>query len=235
MSEKALQFYVWVAELGVVRVALLGCEWSVLYNCGCEWFAWLQVGKSLNFGVQGEQVWKKNGKYNSWKFKLKEENSQSKTDQTNNGCFICDRPHRAKNCPNCEATIVDNKSRKRSNSTIIRVNPLQLLNAICVEKTILTRRSASSGGCGLLEPESFESDMGWCAVVPCTHATSNDKCMREACLDNVANVQDSDALKQMQGRSRAMLECGIMWDVNKESQSWLGRGSLDCTMIVKTR
>ena len=61
--------------------------------------------------------------------------------------------------------------------------------------------------------------MGWCVVAPCTHATPNGKSTREACLDKVANVQDSGALKQMQGRCGAMPECRIAWAVNKESQS----------------
>ena len=61
--------------------------------------------------------------------------------------------------------------------------------------------------------------MSWCLVEPCTHTTANGKGMREACLDNVENVHDNDALKQMQGRSGAMLECGIEWAVNKERQS----------------
>ena len=58
--------------------------------------------------------------------------------------------------------------------------------------------------------------MGWCVMAPCTHATPNDKGMREACLDKVANVQDSDALKQMQGRNGGMPKCETVWTVNKE-------------------
>ena len=45
------------------------------------------------------------------------------------------------------------------------------------------------------------------------------KGMREACLDKMAYVQDSDTLKQMKGKSGAMLECGIVRAVNKKSQS----------------
>ena len=43
--------------------------------------------------------------------------------------------------------------------------------------------------------------------------------MREVCFDKMAYVQNSDALKQMQGRSGEMPECGIVWVVNKEHQS----------------
>ncbi|GFZ09270.1 carotenoid isomerase [Actinidia rufa] len=70
-------------------------------------------------------------------------------------------------------------------------------------------------------------------MAPCTHATPNCKGMSEACLDNVANVQDSDDLKQMQGRNRAMSECEIVWTVNKEraiNYGWrigIGSGSGD--------
>ena len=94
----------------------------------------------------------KNGKDNDAKFKPKADDSQSKTSQMKKGCLICDRPHRAKDCPKCEAlnAIVDDGRREGSNSKIIRVNPLELLNAICVEETIPTRTLAFSGGCGLL-------------------------------------------------------------------------------------
>ena len=61
--------------------------------------------------------------------------------------------------------------------------------------------------------------MGWCVVAPCTHATPNGKGMRKACLDKMTNVEDNDALKQMQDRSGAMLECEIVWAVRKDSQS----------------
>ena len=96
----------------------------------------------------------KNGKDNGSKFQPKADDSQSKTGQTNKGCFICDEPHRAKDCPKREAlnAIVDDGSRKVSNSDIISVNPLQLLNAVLVEETIPTRTSNSSGGGDLLQP-----------------------------------------------------------------------------------
>ena len=55
--------------------------------------------------------------------------------------------------------------------------------------------------------------MSWGVVVLCTHTTLNDKGMREACLDNVLNVQE------MQDKSEAMPECDIVWVVNKENQS----------------
>ena len=45
------------------------------------------------------------------------------------------------------------------------------------------------------------------------------KGMREACLDKMAYVQDSDNFKKMQGRSKAMPECEIVWAMNKEIQS----------------
>ncbi|GFZ17034.1 myosin family protein with Dil domain-containing protein [Actinidia rufa] len=52
----------------------------------------------------------------------------------------------------------------------------------------------------LLAPYSLGANTGWCVVTPCTHATPDGKGMREACLDKVANVQDNDVAKQMQGR-----------------------------------
>ena len=45
------------------------------------------------------------------------------------------------------------------------------------------------------------------------------KGIRETCLDKMTYVQDSDILKQMQYKSETMLECGIVWAVNKENQS----------------
>ena len=52
------------------------------------------------------------------------------------GCFICNGPHRAKDCPKIEKTtalvIVDDKASSDSNSPS-QVDPLQLLNAISGE------------------------------------------------------------------------------------------------------
>ncbi|GFZ09643.1 hypothetical protein Acr_21g0002420 [Actinidia rufa] len=69
--------------------------------------------------------------------------------------------------------------------------------------------------------------MGWCMVVPCTHATSNGKGMRETCLDNVASVQDNDTLKQMRNRSGAMPECGIVWDAVADRCMWQAGVKID--------
>ncbi|GFS34781.1 hypothetical protein Acr_00g0035970 [Actinidia rufa] len=55
----------------------------------------------------------------------------------------------------------------------------------------------------------------WCTLHP---RYSNGKGMREACLDKVANVQDSDAAAQMQGTSGVVPECVTMWVVNKDGQ-----------------
>ena len=116
-------------------------------------------------------------------------------------------------------SIVDDESKEISNSKIIRVNPLQLMNAIHIEETISMRMFAFFIGGGLLELQSLNTDIGWYVVAPYTHATHNGKCMREAYLDNAAKVQDNDVLKQMQSRSGAMTNCRIVWAVNKEIQS----------------
>ena len=55
----------------------------------------------------------------------------------------------------------------------------------------------------------------WCTLHP---HYSNGKGMREACLDKVANVQDSDAVEKMQGTSGVVLECVTMWVVYKDGQ-----------------
>ncbi|XP_057512871.1 inositol transporter 4-like [Actinidia eriantha] len=56
----------------------------------------------------------KNEKDNGSKFKPKADDSHSKTGQTNKYYFICDGPHRAKDCPKHEAlnAIVDDGSRE---------------------------------------------------------------------------------------------------------------------------
>ena len=95
----------------------------------------------------------KNEKNNGSNFKPKADDLHSKTGQTNNGCFIYDGSHWAKDCPKREAlnAIVDDGSKEGSTSKIIKDNPLQLLNAVCIEDTLLTKTSASFGGGGLLQ------------------------------------------------------------------------------------
>ena len=52
------------------------------------------------------------------------------------GCFICNGPHRARDCPKREkisalrASVGNGESRSSHDHTQVRVNPLQLLNAI---------------------------------------------------------------------------------------------------------
>ena len=105
----------------------------------------------------------KNENDNGAKFKPKADDSQSKTNQTNKGCFICDGQYRAKDTPKHEAlnAIVDDESGK----DIIRVNPLQLLNAIRVENTLPTRTSDSFGGMVVFYNPNFETqalvDVDW--------------------------------------------------------------------------
>ena len=60
--------------------------------------------------------------------------------------------------------------------------------------------------------------MGWYVVAPCTRTTLDGKGMREAYLDKLANVQDSDAMEQMQGTSGVVPECVKVWAVNKDAR-----------------
>ena len=94
-----------------------------------------ELGNPLTSEFSEKKSEWKNGKDNG----LKADDSQSTTGQKNKGCFICDGLHRAKDCPKREAlnAMVTNGSREGSNSDTTRVNPLQLLNAIHVEKTTL--------------------------------------------------------------------------------------------------
>ena len=52
------------------------------------------------------------------------------------GCFICNGPHRAKDCPKIEkltALVISNDKASTDSDSPFRVNPLQLLNAISGE------------------------------------------------------------------------------------------------------
>ena len=103
-----------------------------------------------------------------------------------------------------------------SDSDITRINPLQLLNAIRVKKTIPTRASAFSSGGGLLEPLPLNTGTGWCVVAPCTRNISDGKGIRETCLDKMANVQDTDDAEQIKGTSGVVPECVTVWVVNMD-------------------
>ena len=53
------------------------------------------------------------------------------------GCFICDGPHQARDCPRKEkldVIIIENGENSKTEAPT-RVDPLQLLNAILVEVT----------------------------------------------------------------------------------------------------
>ena len=51
------------------------------------------------------------------------------------------------------------------------------------------------------------------------------KGMKEACLDKMVYVQDSDAAKQIQGASKVLPECVIVWAVNKDWHQHVARQS----------
>ena len=111
-----------------------------------------KLGNPLTSKFKENKSRRKYGKDNGAKFKSKADGLQSKSGQMNKGCFIYDGLHWAKDCPKYEApnAIVDDGSKEGSNSDLIKVNLLQLMNAIHVEETLLTRTSDSFGGGGLL-------------------------------------------------------------------------------------
>ena len=89
----------------------------------------------------------------------KKNNSQSKTKQGNpqgkksSGCFICDGPHRAKECPkrkklNTFVKETEGESLKLSESEVAatRMNPLQLLNntEVEVEEELMSNKELAS-------------------------------------------------------------------------------------------
>lgn len=72
-----------------------------------------------------------------YKSKQKGEESQNKREKSNFGCFICDGPHHAKDCPKREklnAIVTKNDKDGSDSDGPTRVNPLQLLNTIHSDK-----------------------------------------------------------------------------------------------------
>ena len=75
------------------------------------------------------------------KYKHKGDSSQTNGGKSNKGCFICDGPHRAKDCPKREklnAMVAEDGKGESDSEGPTRVNPLQLLNAIHVDKAPTT-------------------------------------------------------------------------------------------------
>ncbi|GFY87400.1 hypothetical protein Acr_05g0010390 [Actinidia rufa] len=149
-------------------------------------------------GMEYKSGWK-NGKDNGSKFKSKADDSQSKNDQKNKGCFICDGPRRAKDSPKHETlnAIVVDGSREGSDSDITRVNPLQLFEY-----------NSCRG-------DSTDEDVGFfCGTCTSPHG----KGVRKACLDKMANVQDNDVAEHMQGASGVVPECVTVYADNSQRQ-----------------
>lgn len=88
----------------------------------------------------GSKKWDKGQKFKPWT-----DDKQKDKGNSSKGCFICEGPHRAKDCPKREKlnaiSVDDGKDAESDSDDNIRVNPLQLLNVIHTDKEPTSQRS----------------------------------------------------------------------------------------------
>lgn len=145
-------------------------------------------------------------------------NQSYKQAKRTSGCFICDGPHRAKDCPKRErvSAIVAEMGNSSSDSTPPHLSSLQLLNAITVEKDTSQK--------GLLYAMVKVNGREVLAMLD-TGATNNFVAEKEAKRLGLKTVQNSFKLKAVNSEARPTQGTAM---VDLKVGEWEG----ECSLMV---
>ncbi|XP_059664093.1 uncharacterized protein LOC132309845 [Cornus florida] len=117
----------------------------------------------------------------------------------NYGCFICNGPHRVRDCPKREklsAIVADSKGDSDSESGPTRVNPLQMLNALTKEQSMELK--------GLMFIQVTLNGKEVLAMVD-TGATHNFIAQREVSNFNLKLIPYANKMKAMNSEAKPVL------------------------------
>ena len=139
-------------------------------------------------------------------------------DKKTNGCFICDGPHRARECPKRERinALVAEMGSSSANEPQTLLSPLQLLNALTVDKESPQR--------GLMYTTAKVNGKEVWAMLD-TGATNNFVAAREATRLGLKVVQNSYKLKAVNSEAKPILGAAM---VNLKIGEWEG----ECSLMV---
>ena len=161
---------------------------------------------------------KKNGNNESSFFEGSQQAQSSKPGTTKpKGCFICDGPHMAKNCPKKEKVnaIVLEESGSRPVEEMGRVNPLQLLNVIQKQE-----EQPASVLRGLMYVQIVVNDVSVRAMID-TGATHNFVSDREVQRLGLSLTGDGSRIKTVNSEAKPVR--GMARDVSLKVGDWSGR------------